>query len=132
MSGRAWRRLSGGTVIAAIGLAQLLLSGYVASNVREVENRAAVNGKLSLIEVELAARKAYDEAHEAKTAPLVAEHQQMAREWPRAMALIEEMHLFLVQRYGMPTSMPKPAEPPGAGLYAAEPWNVPTKPPSEK
>lgn len=120
--------VSAGTFFSALQLAGTVLAGYVAWNVHEAENRATVAGRLSLMEVEIAARKAYDEHHEALTAPLINEHRQMAHDWPRALALLEEMHLFLVRQYHMPTAHPGPprmATPePRVGIIAGE-WPDP-------
>lgn len=111
-----------GVVVGAATLVNCLLGAYVAKSVSVAEDRAALATRIQILELEVAARKIYDETHETKTAPLIEQHGEMYREWPHLMKLVEEMHYFLVRRFQMPTALRKPAEPyQGPGLYAAEP-----------
>jgi predicted exporter len=120
-----WRRRTVealGLLVALATFANVLLGSYVARSVETVQDRAAINQRITILELEIASTKGWEDAHDAKTMPLIAEHQAMVRDWPRAMALLEDIHLFLVRRFQMPSRVPlTPDREPSGGLIAAQP-----------
>ena len=119
---REWFLGGLGVLIALATLYNATVSTRLRSEFESGYDRGKSQGHDAVQDVLIAANKAWADAHEKLTAPLIPEHQLMAKQWPEALRLLTEIHLFLVREYHMPTSLPPP---PPYGPQLEQPVPIP-------
>jgi len=115
------------TAIMAIASAAAIYSAHVAEQLLEQRTTLVAGGRQEghdlIQDAEIGTLKAWQEAHDRETKPLIAEFlstmRPMAAEWPDLRREVADIHRFLAIRMQMPTEHPERV-PPGYDVWPAE------------